>query len=47
MQDHIFSAEAAALWGWRRAVRLFDGPDDVHLATLARAELGQKPVFDL
>ena len=37
----------AAMWGWHRAMRIFDGPDDVHLASLARAELGRKPLFDL
>jgi len=37
----------AAMWGWHRAMRLFDGPDEVHLASLARAELGRKPLFDL
>jgi acyl-CoA dehydrogenase len=33
------------MWGWHRAMRLFDGPDDVHLTTLARAELGRTPLF--
>ncbi len=37
----------AAMWGWHRAMRLFDGPDEVHLASLARAELGREPLFDL
>jgi acyl-CoA dehydrogenase len=37
----------AAMWGWHRAMRLFDGPDDVHLASLARAELGREPLFEL
>jgi len=27
------------LWSWGRAMRFFDGPDEVHLRTLARAEL--------
>jgi len=35
----------AAMWGWHRAMRIFDGPDDVHLLTLARAELQKDPVF--
>ncbi|MGO4255421.1 acyl-CoA dehydrogenase family protein [Marmoricola sp. RAF53] len=35
----------ARMWGWHRAMRLFDGPDDVHLTTLARAELGRTPLF--
>ena len=28
-----------AMYGWHRAMRIFDGPDEVHLRTLARAEL--------
>ena len=37
----------AAMWGWHRAMRIFDGPDDVHLVTLARHELRREPLFDL
>jgi acyl-CoA dehydrogenase len=37
----------AAMYGWHRAMRIFDGPDEVHLTSLARAELGRKPLFDL
>jgi acyl-CoA dehydrogenase len=37
----------AMLWGWHRAMRLFDGPDEVHLATLGRAELMAEPLFRL
>jgi acyl-CoA dehydrogenase len=37
----------AAMWGWHRAMRIFDGPDDVHLLTLARAELKKEPLFTL
>lgn len=29
----------AAMYGWHRSMRLFDGPDEVHLRTIARAEL--------
>jgi acyl-CoA dehydrogenase len=29
----------ARMWGWHRAMRIFDGPDEVHLRTLARGEL--------
>ncbi|MEQ1686852.1 MAG: acyl-CoA dehydrogenase family protein [Burkholderiaceae bacterium] len=29
----------AALWSWGRAMRFLDGPDEVHLRTVARAEL--------
>jgi acyl-CoA dehydrogenase len=29
----------AAMWGWHRAMRLFDGPDEVHLRSVARQEL--------
>jgi acyl-CoA dehydrogenase len=31
----------AAMAGWHRAMRLFDGPDEVHLRSIARAELGR------
>jgi len=37
----------SALYGWHRAMRIFDGPDEVHLATLARHELGSAPLFKL
>jgi acyl-CoA dehydrogenase len=37
----------AAMYGWHRAMRIFDGPDEVHLASLARAELAAEPLFDL
>jgi acyl-CoA dehydrogenase len=29
----------AAMYGWHRAMRIFDGPDEVHLRTIARTEL--------
>jgi acyl-CoA dehydrogenase len=29
----------ARMYGWHRAMRLFDGPDEVHMRTIARAEL--------
>jgi acyl-CoA dehydrogenase len=29
----------ARMYGWHRAMRIFDGPDEVHLRTMARAEL--------
>ena len=29
----------AAMYAWHRAMRLFDGPDEVHLRSIARAEL--------
>ncbi len=35
----------AEMWGWHRAMRIFDGPDEVHLLTLARAELRRPPLF--
>jgi acyl-CoA dehydrogenase len=35
----------AEMWGWHRAMRIFDGPDDVHLLTLARAELAREPLL--
>lgn len=31
----------AYLWSWGRALRFIDGPDEVHLRTVARAELKQ------
>ncbi|WP_245604438.1 acyl-CoA dehydrogenase family protein [Nocardioides aequoreus] len=37
----------AMLYGWHRAMRIFDGPDEVHLGSLARAELGADPLFTL
>ncbi|WP_163756751.1 acyl-CoA dehydrogenase family protein [Mycobacterium botniense] len=33
----------ARLYGWHRAMRIFDGPDEVHLRTIARAELAREP----
>jgi acyl-CoA dehydrogenase len=37
----------AEMWAWHRAMRLFDGPDEVHLMTLGRAELERPPRFDI
>ena len=31
----------AQLWSWGRAMRFLDGPDEVHLRTVARAELSR------
>ena len=31
----------ARLWAWGRALRILDGPDEVHLRSIARAELGR------
>jgi acyl-CoA dehydrogenase len=33
----------ARLYGWHRAMRLFDGPDEVHMRTIARAEIHRSP----
>ena len=33
----------ARLYGWHRAMRIFDGPDEVHMRSIARAELGREP----
>ncbi|MFS3128820.1 acyl-CoA dehydrogenase family protein [Nocardioides sp. Bht2] len=30
-----------AMYGWHRAMRIFDGPDEVHLRTIAKNELGR------
>jgi acyl-CoA dehydrogenase len=35
----------AAMYGWHRAMRLFDGPDEVHLRAIARAELVASPML--
>jgi acyl-CoA dehydrogenase len=32
----------ARLYAWHRAMRLFDGPDEVHMRTIARAEIGRE-----
>ena len=29
----------AQMWGWHRAMRIFDGPDEVHLRAIAKAEV--------
>ena len=31
----------AAMYGWHRAMRIFDGPDEVHLRAIAKAELAR------
>ena len=31
----------AAMYGWHRAMRIFDGPDEVHLRTIAKTELAR------
>ncbi|WP_018635102.1 acyl-CoA dehydrogenase family protein [Parafrankia elaeagni] len=35
----------AAMYAWHRAMRLFDGPDEVHLRSIAKAELHRTPVL--
>ena len=35
----------AAMYGWHRAMRLFDGPDEVHLRSIAKSELGRPPIL--
>jgi acyl-CoA dehydrogenase len=34
--------ELARMYAWHRAMRIFDGPDEVHMRTIARAELGRE-----
>jgi acyl-CoA dehydrogenase len=36
----------AFLWAWGRALRFIDGPDEVHLRTIAREELRKSPSRD-
>jgi hypothetical protein len=33
------------MYGWHRAMRLFDGPDEVHLRSIAKAELRRMPAL--
>lgn len=35
----------AAMYGWHRAMRIFDGPDEVHLRSIAKSELSAAPVL--
>ncbi|MDQ1103687.1 acyl-CoA dehydrogenase family protein [Nocardioides zeae] len=35
----------AMMYGWHRAMRIFDGPDEVHLRGVARAEPGRERVL--
>jgi acyl-CoA dehydrogenase len=35
----------AAMYGWHRAMRLFDGPDEVHLRSIAKSELRRTPAL--
>ncbi|MGQ0467415.1 MAG: acyl-CoA dehydrogenase family protein [Sporichthyaceae bacterium] len=37
----------AEMYSWHRAMRLFDGPDEVHLEALARVELKREPELAL
>ncbi|EHB55315.1 Butyryl-CoA dehydrogenase [Mycolicibacterium rhodesiae JS60] len=32
----------ARMYGWQRAMRIFDGPDEVHMRSIARAEIGRE-----
>lgn len=35
----------AAMWGWHRAMRIFDGPDEVHLRSIARRVTHDEPLL--
>ncbi|WP_248580063.1 acyl-CoA dehydrogenase family protein [Nocardioides sp. InS609-2] len=35
----------AAMYAWHRAMRLFDGPDEVHIRSIAKSELGRTPAL--
>jgi len=35
----------SVMYGWHRAMRLFDGPDEVHLRSIAKTELGRAPLL--
>jgi acyl-CoA dehydrogenase len=30
------------MYGWQRAMRIFDGPDEVHIRAIARNEIGRE-----
>jgi acyl-CoA dehydrogenase len=32
----------ARMYAWHRAMRIFDGPDEVHMRSIARAEIGRE-----
>jgi acyl-CoA dehydrogenase len=32
----------ARMYGWQRSMRIFDGPDEVHIRAIARAEIGRQ-----
>ncbi|WP_428343324.1 acyl-CoA dehydrogenase family protein [Mycobacterium sp.] len=32
----------ARMYSWQRAMRIFDGPDEVHMRTIARSEIGRE-----
>ena len=34
-----------AMYGWHRAMRLFDGPDEVHVRAIAKSELRRTPLL--
>jgi len=32
----------ARMYAWQRAMRIFDGPDEVHMRSIARSEIGRE-----
>lgn len=37
----------AAMYGWHRAMRIFDGPEEVHMRSIAKREYAREPVLSV